>query len=96
MQAKMLNESFWVKETQADVLFSHYEKLLKDSGFTIVESSNKMFYPHGFTALFLLSESHLAIHSFPEHGRSYIELSSCIDGPYQRFVANDTMERYQA
>ena len=43
------------------------------------------FTPYGFTALYLLSESHLAIHTFPEENKSYIELSSCIDNPFYKF-----------
>jgi S-adenosylmethionine decarboxylase len=38
--------------------------------------------------LFLLSESHFAIHTFPEEGQSYIELSSCVFEPFLKFVSN--------
>jgi S-adenosylmethionine/arginine decarboxylase-like enzyme len=86
MKAKMYNWSCWVKETRADVLYARYEKLLQDSGFHIVDSCVKMFSPHGFTALFLLSESHFAIHTFPERGKSYLELSSCVQAQFEHFV----------
>lgn len=35
---------------------------------------------------FLLAESHFAIHTFPECGISYLELSSCVDKPFDRFL----------
>jgi S-adenosylmethionine decarboxylase len=35
-----------------------------------------------------LSESHFAIHTFPEEGQSYIELSSCVFEPFLKFVSN--------
>ena len=38
------------------------------------------------TALFLLSESHFAIHTFPEENTTYIELSSCIKLPFDNFI----------
>lgn len=86
MKAKMYNWSCWVPETRADVLYARYERLLLNSGFHIVNSCTKIFYPQGFTALFLLSESHLAIHTFPERGKSYIELSSCVQAQFEQFV----------
>jgi S-adenosylmethionine/arginine decarboxylase-like enzyme len=36
--------------------------------------------------LYLLGESHFAIHTFPEHGKSYIELSSCNENMYIKCV----------
>ena len=44
------------------------------------------FSPQGYTALWLLTESHFAVHTFPEFGRSYIELSSCNLEFYQAFL----------
>jgi S-adenosylmethionine decarboxylase len=33
--------------------------------------------PHGVTALYLLSESHLAVHTYPEHGVATFNLVCC-------------------
>ncbi|MBO5843064.1 MAG: S-adenosylmethionine decarboxylase [Clostridia bacterium] len=92
MKAKMYNWQCWVKETRPDVLFARYESLLIDSGFHVVDTCIKMFSPQGFTALFLLSESHFAIHTFPERGKSYVELSSCVKMQFDKFV--DSHEKY--
>lgn len=46
-----------------------------------------MFDPFGYTCLILLSESHLAIHTFPERGKAYIELTSCVHDPFYRFIS---------
>lgn len=86
MKAKMNKWSTWITETRADVLYSQLEKLLLDAGFHIEGQVTKHFYPYGFTALFLLSESHFAIHTFPEEGKTYLELTSCVDTPYHRFL----------
>lgn len=88
MKAKMNNYTDWVECVEPDILYSYYEKLLIDSGFTIVDTCQKFFHPFGFTALFLLSESHFAIHTFPEENKSYIELSSCVDTPFNNFMKN--------
>ena len=45
------------------------------------------FYPYGYTKLYLLSESHFAIHTFPEEKLAYYELSSCNKKYYDRFVS---------
>lgn len=60
--------------------------MLATSGHTILNFVEHHFEPQGYTALWLLGESHLAIHTFPEHGRSYVELSSCMFPLYRRFV----------
>lgn len=94
MKAEIWERSEWVEETRPDVLMAYYEKRLKDAGFTVRDKLTAFFSPHGFTALFLLSESHLAIHTFPEENRTYVQLSSCIKRFYDRFweVANASGE----
>ena len=59
--------------------------LLLNSGFKILQSIEHHFDPYGYTALFLLAESHLAIHTFPEENKSYIELSSCNENYFTVF-----------
>ena len=86
MKAKMNNWNKWINETRSDVLYSKYKKLLLESGFKICGEIMKFFEPYGFTALFLLSESHFAIHTFPEDNKTYLELSSCVDKPFNKFL----------
>lgn len=86
MKAKMNNWNFWINETRPDVLYSKFKKMLLESGFKICGECINFFNPFGFTALFLLSESHFAIHTFPEENKTYLELSSCVDVPFENFV----------
>jgi len=86
MKAQMHNYSCWIEETNPEILKDRYSKLLQEAGFGILEVVEKHFEPFGYTALFLLSESHFAIHTFPEHETAYIELSSCIKGPFDIFL----------
>jgi S-adenosylmethionine decarboxylase len=60
--------------------------MLIDSGFNIENKQEKHFMPFGYTSLYLLSESHFAIHTFPEHKKTYIELSSCVKKPFDKFI----------
>lgn len=77
MQAKIWNDSKWIQETNPQKIRELFDELLKKSGFNILCFTDHHFTPQGYTALWLLSESHFAVHTFPEFGRSYIELSSC-------------------
>lgn len=77
MKAKIWNKSLWINETDPQVLKNHYSELLGLAGFDILNFQEHYFKPVGYTALWLLGESHLAIHTFPEEQKSYLELSSC-------------------
>lgn len=86
MRAKIHNYSDWIGETSPEALKSTYTKLLNNAGFEVINYTEKHFKPFGYTALFLLAESHLAIHTFPEHNTTYIELSSCVAKPFYKFI----------
>lgn len=88
MEAKIYNISGWVKETNPNKLKNRYNELLKLSKFKILNFQEHCFEPEGYTALWLLGESHFAIHTFPEENKSYIELSSCNAEYYEFFKAN--------
>ena len=82
----MYNYSEWIKFEDEEEFAKKCQEMLKESGFTILESCEHKFTPRGYTALFLLSESHFAIHSFPEDDKIYIELSSCVKKYFDKFV----------
>lgn len=79
---RMYNFSNFIKYRKEEELKKELEKELKNSGFNIVEYCEHYFEKQGFTALWLLSESHLAVHSFPENEKIYIELTSCVEQPF--------------
>ncbi len=72
-------------------LFSCDEKVLDDlgaieafmkeaarvSGATIVESVFHRFQPHGISGVVVVAESHLAIHTWPEHGYAAVDFFTC-------------------
>ena len=86
MKAQMHNFSQWIDETNTEILKLKYRKLLDDTGFNILKEIHHEFKPFGYTGLFLLSESHFAIHTFPECNETYIELSSCVLEPFNNFI----------
>ncbi len=44
---------------------------------TIVESAFHHFSPQGVSGVVIISESHLTIHTWPEHGYAAVDLFSC-------------------
>ena len=86
MKSQIYNYSSWITETNPTELFDRFMILLNDSGFNVEDVIEKYFEPQGYTALFLLSESHFAIHTFPEQKETYIELSSCTKKPFDKFI----------
>lgn len=75
MDARIWNRRYWIPSDTFTT--EEYARLLRDAGFDVFDLVRHAFTPRGFTAVFLLGESHLAIHTFPEAGRDYVELSSC-------------------
>jgi len=88
MKAKIWNKSLWLSRDYKNAGEAQaFSQLLKDSGFTILRFVDWKFLPFGYTALWLLAESHFALHSFPEEEKVYVELSSCNAEYYERAAA---------
>lgn len=86
MKARIWNHRFWVGTTDVQVLLNLFKETLKLAGFHVVGFTESHFQPHGYTAVWLLAESHFALHTFPEEARAYCELSSCNRLMFATFV----------
>jgi S-adenosylmethionine decarboxylase proenzyme len=49
-------------------------------GATVLSATFHAFFPHGVTGVLLLAESHLSIHTWPEHGYAAVDLFTCGEG----------------
>jgi S-adenosylmethionine decarboxylase len=85
MKAEIYNVSGWINSVEELVIKKYFDELLEKSGFTILNYQYHQFKPVGYTGLWLLSESHFAVHTFPEESKAYIELSSCNYEFYESF-----------
>lgn len=86
MTAQIWHFSEWIKDTDPRSLYVRFNSMLQNAGFHVLRRVEHHFEPFGYTALFLLGESHFAIHTFPEENKTYIELSSCNKAYFDRFV----------
>lgn len=68
----------WLAEWPGDsAVLEHCEAAIAESGMTVVCSTVKRFDPHGVTAVWILSESHFTVHTYPEHGYLSADCYTC-------------------
>ena len=63
--------------TDKDLLISTMEKAASDAGAHVVETVIHRFNPHGLSGIVVIAESHLAIHTWPEHNYAAIDIFTC-------------------
>jgi len=88
LKAQIFNYNEFINQ---DLSSDFYSGALKKSGFNVISFQEHNFDPVGYTALWLLGESHFALHTFPEENSYYIELSSCNESFLIKFqkIIND-------
>ncbi len=74
---QIFNLKGWIEIVDETILKDAFSDILSQAGFQTLNYSSHQFPVNGFTAFWLLAESHLALHTFTESGWCYIELSSC-------------------
>ena len=52
---------------------------VRRSGATIVTDTFHTFSPHGVSGVVVIAESHVAIHTWPEHGYAAVDIFTCGD-----------------
>lgn len=86
MKAEIFNNKWWINETREKHLDATLGSMAQQAGFNVLDAIEYEFEPYGYTKLWLLAESHLAVHTFPEEARAYVELSSCNKEKGERFA----------
>ncbi len=64
------------------------ESAVKVADLTKISSHYYQFQPHGATGVVLLAESHISIHTWPEHGLATVDVYTCGD-PTKAYRAMD-------
>lgn len=77
VEAVVYNLQEWIPVTDPVVLKAEFSALLDHSGYHVLNFMEHHFPNGGYTCIWLLAESHLAIHTFIAEGKTYIELSGC-------------------
>lgn len=53
------------------------QSIVEDMNLNVVKKINHLFSPQGVTLVYILSESHLIIHTWPESGMVHVDLVTC-------------------
>ena len=85
MKAQVYKLQTWVNETNPEILRRTILRILNKHRFEILNFVEHHFDPIGYTCIWLIGESHLAIHTFPEEGKTYIDLTSCNEHKFNLF-----------
>lgn len=64
------------------------KKALKEDKFSILAECEHEFNPKGYTLMFLLSESHATIHTYPEYKSFAMHIYTCL-GPEDGRIATE-------
>lgn len=62
-----------------ELLIKAFEEAVKEAKMTLLNLASHKFDPYGFTAVALLSESHMSIHTYPELGYAAADVFTCGD-----------------
>jgi S-adenosylmethionine decarboxylase len=84
--AQMWVTIWYLDTTDVGVLNTHIKKALTDATFTVIGEQDYHFSPVGYTKAFLLSESHCALHTWPETNRTWLEVASCNNEKLELFT----------
>lgn len=63
---------------------------------TVVQEVFHTFAPHGVSGVVVIAESHLAIHTWPEHGFAAVDLFTCSDATELASLARLLRDRLDA
>ncbi len=67
------------KISRVETLRTVLDRVVAKSGLHVVSSSFHQFEPHGVSAVYLLTESHLSVHTWPEYGYMALDIFTCGD-----------------
>ncbi len=55
------------------------DKIVEEVGLTVITHRHHQFEPEGVTSFYMLAESHLALHTWPEYGYVALDVFTCGD-----------------
>jgi len=79
IQGKLVTADLWTEFDLNDwpKLREMCEAALDKSNMTVVKVTAHKFVPQGVTAVWILAESHMAVHTYPEEGFVAVDVFTC-------------------
>ena len=66
------------------------------AGATVVESVFHRFSPQGLSGVVVITESHITVHTWPEHAYAAVDIFTCGDFEKAEKIKNSLVERFAA
>lgn len=88
MEAVIFEKSGWVDEVDPAKLRAMIEGAMEKAKFTLCAFSEHYFQPYGYSACWVIGESHVAVHTFHERNIAYVQLSSCSREKFDLFCGS--------
>jgi S-adenosylmethionine decarboxylase len=67
------------KISKVEEIRSILDKSIAKSGLHVISLTFHQFHPQGVSGVYLLGESHLSVHTWPEHGYVALDIFTCGD-----------------
>ncbi|MDA8020998.1 MAG: adenosylmethionine decarboxylase [Thermoanaerobaculia bacterium] len=78
-----------------DALRRHMSEAARRGGATVVEERFHRFAPQGVSGVVVLAESHVAVHTWPEHGFAALDVFTCGHPDMTRRIADHLLASLQ-
>lgn len=95
MKGKYLFLDLYIQNKTLDNLHEILDVFCTINKLNIVEKSHFVFDPVGITVVYILSESHLAVHTFPEKNLICIDLFTCSETVCHSKIKEDLILFFQ-
>ncbi len=85
VEAKIYNYRAWINGKATNEMVEIMNNCLSYAGYTVLKFTDYTFPVKGYTCMWLLAESHMALHYFADEDKYYIELSGCCKEMNRKF-----------
>ena len=81
---------------RTDLLKQALVEAANAAGATVVESVFHRFSPQGLSGVVVITESHITVHTWPEHAYAAVDIFTCGDFEKAEKIKNSLVERFAA
>ena len=81
---------------QEEVLRPSLIEAAEQAGATVVESVFHRFSPHGLSGVVVIAESHITVHTWPEHSYAAVDVFTCGEPGLADRIRDQLVERFKA
>jgi len=82
----IFNYCCYIRQTDPSLLKATLSHALAESEYEVLNFMEHHFKPFGYTAVWLLAESHFSLHTFPEFEQTYLQICGCNEEKNNRLI----------